>query len=866
MSKNGIVKMMLIIALSLPAGAQERVPLGKLNLRLMTTGYGNARANRSVDNHPLTLRGEVHEGVGTHADSKLIVALDGKATRFTALAGVDDEVGRAGSVVFRVTVDGEVAFTSPLMRPGDEPARVDVSLEGARRLVLEALSGGDGITSDHADWASAFIETRGERPTALPDAELIDVSAGDLLLTLAVDGEKNLFQQYIGRAGGLERVFARGERRDQAYPTVRSDGRVVYWGEPALHVLHADGHLSTVLKYAGCETGVQEDDPNVTLTRVMLKDPNYPLRVDLVFKAYRAQHVVEQWAEIFHEEPAPVVVKEFASAALTLRARDYWLTQFTGDWASEFGVDEYPLTVGSKVLENKWGITSANGRQPHFMVSLDGAPSETSGEVLAGSLAWSGNFRLQFERATSGQLTVIAGMNPWSADYTLPAGQCLATPSLVYTYSANGKGEASRNLHRWGRAYGTRDGDTLLRTVFNNWEATGMNTADATIIPFLRPAHELGFELFLLDDGWFGLENKARVLGEWMPTPLMHPKGMTPIIRAAERAGIDFGLWVEMEMANPAARLVTEHPDWLLTEPGRAPHLQRGQYVLDLCNPEVQAFCIAAFNKILKDYPGISFVKWDCNSPFHNPYSSYLGERQQHLWYDYTRGLYRVFEACVAANPRLQMMLCSAGGARCDYGALRFFHEFWTSDNTTPLRRVFIQWGASHVFPARVQGAHVTHMGRQPFKFAFDVAMSGVLGMDADPTRMTGEEKGITVRAVEAYKSKLRPVVQLGDLYRLVSPYESSRSVVSFVDGARERAVLFVYQVNDDAAGGLQVRLQGLDAGKTYVLEEVNIASPGQAACRENGQRLSGKRLMEEGVRVDCEKRFDSAAIYLHAE
>jgi alpha-galactosidase len=745
------------------------------------------------------------------------------------------------------------------MRKGDKPQKVDIDLKGVNQLILEALSGNDGINNDHADWANAFFEMQDGKPVPVPDADLIEISTDAVLLTLAVDRDGNLMQQYIGKKGDLELVFARHEQ-DQAYPTIQSNNRFVYWSEPALHVIHSDGHTSTQLKYVGHET--QQLDANTTQTRITLKDSNYPFYTDVFYKAYNKQNVLEQWTVIYHEEPANVIIKEAASAAITLRSPNYWLSQFTGDWASEFNLTEYPLNIGSKVLENKWGITSSNGRQPHFMLSLGGEPSETEGDVLAGTLAWSGNFRLQFEHATSGQLTAIAGTNPWSADYTLPANKKYTTPSFIYTYSLNGKGEASRNLHRWALAYGIRDGATMLRTIFNNWEATGMNTADNTIIPFLKPAHDLGFELFLLDDGWFGLKDKARVLGEWEATPVMHPRGMQPLITAAQKTGIDFGLWVEMEMANPEARLVTEHPNWLLAEPDRPKHLQRGQYVMDLANPEVQDFCIRSFNKILSDYPDISFVKWDCNSPFHNPYSHYLGNNQQHLWYEYTLGLYRVFAQCVEANPNLQMMLCSAGGARCDYGAMRFFHEFWTSDNTTPMNRVFIQWGASHVFPAKIQGAHVTHMGHQPFKFAFDVAMSGCLGMDADPTQMTAEEKKITARALDIYKNRLRPVVQSGDLYRLVSPYENSRSVVSYVTEKPDKAVVFVYQVKDDREG-IKVLLQGLNPDKSYQLEEVNIDSPKVAACRENGKILSGKKLMEEGIYFDCKKRFDSASLYL---
>ncbi|MDL2224553.1 alpha-galactosidase, partial [Bacteroidales bacterium OttesenSCG-928-M06] len=584
---------------------------------------------------------------------------------------------------------------------------------------------------------------------------------------------------------------------------------------------------------------------------------------DIFLKSYANENVIEQWTEIYHKEEGAVIIKQAASAALTLRANDYWLTQFTGDWMNEFNVDEYPLTIGSKVIENRWGITSSNGRQPHFMISLNKKASETEGEVLAASLAWSGNYQLKFERATYGELTAISGMNPWSADYSLSADKRYKTPSLIFTYSMEGKGQASRNLHHWALSYSIRDGYAPLRTIFNNWEATGMDTSDERIIPFLKPAHELGFELFLLDDGWFGTKEKARTLGEWGTTPIRHPNGMKPIIEEAGKTGIDFGLWVEMEMANPEARLVTEHPDWLLTDPHRKAHLQRGQYVLDLSNPAVQNFCIQAFRKILIDNPGITFVKWDCNSPFHNPYSHYLADKQQHLWYEYTLGLYKIFEGCVKLQPDLQMMLCSAGGGRCDYGAMRYFHEFWTSDNTNPLSRVFIQWGASHIFPAKTHGSHVTHMGHLPFKFAFDVAMSGCLGMDADPTKMTEEEKEIALRAVKVYKNKLRSVVQFGDLYRLVSPYETSRSVVSYVEAkTKSKAVVFIYQVKDDN-NGITIPLQGLNPNGNYLIEEVNIESPEVAKCTQNGKILSGENLMRTGLSFDCKKKLESASVYL---
>lgn len=825
----------------------------------MSTGFGGVGKDVSSSGKPITLNGKQYRGVGTHAESRMLVELSGKGERFSALVGVDDAAGGAGSVVFRISGDGRELFNSGVMRCGDRPKKVDIKLKGIGRLMLEALPTADGINFDHADWAEAEFVMKGGKPLAVPDCELVEVTTEGLSLVFRTDKKGNFFQQYFGERGGLEKIFERGTPKDLTYPTINSNSEYSFWGEPALHVVHADGHMSTVLKFQ--EVKREEVGPGVQLTRVCLKDPNYDFWVDLCFQSYEKTDVIEQWSEIYHNETDAVVLKNFASAALAFHSGEYWLTQFTGEWAGEFDVDEIKLAIGSKVLENKWGITSSNGRQQHFMVSLDGKPSENEGRVVAASLAWSGNYKLQFEVDGHGRLIASAGMNPWASDYTLKAGKRFPTPRLIYTFSGNGKGEASRNLHRWALAHGIRQGETPLRTVFNNWEATGMNTSDALIVPFFQPAHDLGFELFLLDDGWFGLPDKARVLGEWNPSPVMHPNGMKTLITESGKAGIDFGLWVEMEMANPDARLVKEHPDWLLCEPDRERYIQRGQYVLDLANPEVQQFCITAFDKILRENPGISFVKWDCNSPFHNPYSHYLGKQQQHLWIDYTHGLYRVFEAAARLHPKLQMMLCSAGGARSDYGAMKYFHEFWASDNTTPLTRVYIQWGYSHIFPAKVVGAHVTHMGRQPFKFAFDVAMSGCLGMDADPTKMTDEEKKVTKRAVEIYKNRLRNVVQFGDLYRLMSPYETSRASLMYVEPEKKsKAVLFVYQVKD-SEDVCVVRPEGLNPEKQYRIEEVNIDSPEKAACRENGKTLSGKELMENGLTFTCKKKFDSATV-----
>lgn len=853
------------LALAGPATAAETFNANQLNLGLMTTGWGKAEANKSASGKKLTLNGKQYDGIGTHAESKMTVAVNGKAEQFTALVGVDDNAGGDGTVIFKISGDGRELFNSGELKRGDAPKEVRVDLKGVKTVVLEALPGSNGKNYAHADWADAkFVMTEG-RPASMPEGRVFELGTDSIGLTLLADKDDYLFQQYIGPKTDAAGTFARGASKTMAYPTIMSTSSFQHWGEPALHAIHSDGHQITNLKLQDVKS--KEITPGVNLTCITLKDPNYDFFVDLYYRSHTKLDVIEQWSVIRNREAGPVQLVNFASAAFTLNSGDFWLTQFTGGWANECRLQEGKLLPGSKVMENKWGITSSNERQQHFFLSIDGKATETSGKVLAATLAWSGNWKMQFELGTNNQLTVTAGMNPWASAYTLEPGQELATPALVYTYSDQGKGEATRRLHRWGRAYGMRDGNTLLRTVFNNWEATGMDTSDKRIVPFFKPAKDLGFELFLLDDGWFGDVDKGamgRILGDWQTSTKRHPEGMSVLIRESGKVGIDFGLWVEMEMANPESHIITEHPTWLLHEPNRPRHIQRHQYVLDLANPEVQQFCIDAFNRIIKENPGITFVKWDCNSPMHNPYSHYLGMKQQHLWINYTLGLYKVFDATVKANPKLQMMLCSAGGGRNDYGSLKYFHEFWTSDNTTPTSRVYIQWGTSHVFPAKAMGSHVTHMGRQPFKFGFDVAMSGTLGMDADPTKMNDEEKKVTARAVQVYKEKLRPVVQLGDLYRLVDPYATGdkRASLMYVAPNKTQAAVFFWQLNNQDEG-MTVKLQGLDPAKQYTIEEVNIDSPSDAACKESGQTLSGQTLMETGLTFTCKKRFDSSVLYL---
>ena len=594
--------------------------------------------------------------------------------------------------------------------------------------------------------------------------------------------------------------------------------------------------------------------------------PHYPFFVTLSFKAYRDEDVIEQWAEIRHDEAGPVTLYRYASSAPLLRGREYWLTQFHGDYKREATLAEERLTPGIKVLDSKIGVRATRFRLPSLLVSLGGPAEEERGEVVGGSLAWSGSFQLALDVNHRNRLRAVCGINPHGSQYQLVAGRTFTTPAMLWTYSRAGKGQVSRNFHRWARKYGIRDGDKPRPVLLNNWEATHMNFDEAKIVSLFDGAAEIGIELFLLDDGWFGnkhpRDNDRAGLGDWQVNQRKLPHGLSHLADEAKERGLEFGIWLEPEMVNPQSDLYEKHPDWAIGQPFREPELSRNQLVLDLTRPEALAHARRAIDDTLGPNPGISYVKWDANRYVTQPGSTYLPpEQQSHLLVDYNFALYDLMRHFATEYPNMMGMECAGGGGRAEYGALRYFHSFWPSDNTDPRSRVFIQWGFGHFFPANTISAHVTRMGRRPLKFACDVALSGAFGVDMDLGRTTADERKTLAAAVKLYKERLRDVVAQGDLYRLESPDDGPRAALDYVSPDRSRAVLFVYQLKDNDTKPVKPR--GLDPAKRYTVREVNL--PAEAASQLAGHEtvVDGGALMRDGLVPPCRKEFDSAVIEL---
>ena len=719
------------------------------------------------------------------------------------------------------------------------------------------------------------LSCAGYAQTGEPKNIRIATDHTDLVLQVPENGR--LYQVYFGEK--LRHEADLDNLGWQVHPA--SDGSAVARGwevysgsgnedffEPALAVTHADGNPSTYLYYVSHRSKPVDGG---TQTDIVLRDDRYPLEVTLHYVAYAEEDIIKTWSDISHKEKGSVFLSAYASTMLYFSAGSYYLTEFSSDWAKEAQMSTQPLRPGKKVLDTKLGSRAAMHMHPFFLLGIGQPADEGQGQVLIGTLGWTGNFRFTFEVDNVGNLRVIPAINPYASRYELKRGETFTTPEFIFTLSRQGTGQGSRNLQAWARRYQLKDGKEPRLTLLNNWENTGFNFNQDLLAGLMKEAKDLGVDMFLLDDGWFAnkypRQNDRAGLGDWEVNRDKLPSGIAALTDAAREAGVKFGLWIEPEMVNPKSELFEQHPEWAIHYPNRKTYYYRNQLVLDLSNPDVQDYVYGAVDRLLSENPGIAYFKWDCNSPITNIYSPYLKERQGQLYIDHVRGIYRVLQRLQAKYPHLPMMLCSGGGARCDYEALKYFTEFWCSDNTDPVERLYIQWGFSHIFPANAMCAHVTNWNRTAsVKFRTDVASMCKLGFDIGLHELSAEELEYCRQAVANWK-QLQPTIMDGTQYRLVSPYQGNHMAVNYVNADRDTAVLFAYDIHPRyQEKQLPVRLQGLDPDKLYRVEEINLMPGTRPALKAHGKTLSGDYLMKVGLEVFTFGSMQSHVVRLTAQ
>lgn len=645
-----------------------------------------------------------------------------------------------------------------------------------------------------------------------------------------------------------------GERRE-AYPVFGNYPE----GESALSLTMPDGNMTLDLRAAG-DPAVEIDNAGNTEVTIPMVDKHYPVAVTLHYRAFVKEDVIETWVDIRNNGKKPVTLTRFESGMLPFRGTDAWLTSLYGTWANEGRVNTEKLTPGMKVIQNKDGVRNSHTSHAEVMISLDGKPSETSGRIIGAALLYGGNYRLRVNTDDHGRHQFFAGIHPEESSYRLMPGETFTTPPLALTFSDKGLGEASRNFHRWGRNYHIAHGTEVNPILLNSWEGVYFNIDEPTMAAMMQDIADMGGELFVMDDGWFGRrDDDTSSLGDWEVDTRKLPNGIKGLTDEAARRGVKFGIWVEPEMTNSNSDLYRKHPDWVIKAANRDIVEGRGgtQLVLDLSNPEVQDFMFNMVDTLLTNNPEIAYVKWDANAPVMQYGSQYLpADRQSELSIRFHRGFRSVMDRLREKHPDVIIQACASGGGRANYGVLDHFDEFWVSDNTDAFQRLGAQWGLSYFFPAVAMGSHISAVPNHttfrvvPLKFRCDVAMTGRLGMEIQPRDMTQEERDFCKGAIEAYKG-FRDVVQLGDLYRLVSPFDN-RGVVSlmYVNPEKSKGVYYWFRTNNDYSAPLVTRtpMQGLDPDAYYKVTEVNAID--LKPLPYEGKVFSGKFLMDNGLEM----------------
>lgn len=608
--------------------------------------------------------------------------------------------------------------------------------------------------------------------------------------------------------------------------------------DPAYQVQLADGTRITELRYTGYRivagkpdleglpaTYVEDEEEAETLV-LELADAYSGLKAELSYTVFRDHRAITRSVKFLNEGRESVRLLRALSASVDFHDSAYDWMYLQGAWARERHVERRPVKPGGTRIESRRGSSSHQLNPFAALMRCDA--TEDSGDVYGFSLVYSGSFLMEAEVDQFGMTRVLAGINPFDFGWLLEPGASFQTPEVVMVYSNEGLGGMSRTYHRLYRKRLCRGlyRDKERPILVNNWEATYFNFNADKIEEIARVGAELGIELFVLDDGWFGKRNDDTTsLGDWVVDRNKLPDGLEDLAQRVNRLGLQFGLWVEPEMISPDSDLYRTHPDWCLHVPGRRRTEGRRQLVLDLSREDVREYLYQVLHQVFSSAP-ITYVKWDMNRNMTEIGSAALGvERQMETAHRYMLGLYELLERITRAFPQVLFESCSGGGGRFDPGMLYYMPQTWTSDDTDAVERLKIQYGTSIVYPVSAIGAHVSAVPNHQvhrftsLKMRGNVAMSGNFGYELDLTKFTKEERETVKQQVTAYK-ELRSLIQQGDLYRLKSPFEGNETAWMFVSEDKQEAVVFHFKVLAEPNAPLRrLMLRGLDPELDYVVE-----------------------------------------------
>jgi alpha-galactosidase len=627
---------------------------------------------------------------------------------------------------------------------------------------------------------------------------------------------------------------------------------------PALVVEGADGSSVLDLVYEGHRIAAGkpaleglpstyvEDPAEATTVEIDLADEIDGLRVTLVLSIFEARPVIASSLQLANRGAGRLIVRTAMSASVDLADGPWDLLTLGGAWARERRTHRASLLPGRRSVGSQRGATG-HQQDPSLFLLRPGT-DEATGEGLAMSLVYSGNFLAEAEVGPRGATRARIGLQPEGFAWALKPGGSFTTPEAVIAWSSEGIGGLSDALHGLYRERLARGPwrDRPRPVLLNSWEGVYFDFDHARLVEMARAAADLGVELFVLDDGWFGArDDDTSSLGDWDIDRRKLPGGLGPLAADVESLGLRFGLWIEPEMVSPRSRLFETHPDWAIGVPGRPRTESRQQLVLDLSRPEVVDQLEAAIAAILGS-ASISYVKWDMNRNITEPHGGSLPpDRQGEFFHRYILGTYELWRRLTTRFPEILFESCAGGGGRFDPGMLAFAPQAWTSDDTDAIERLAIQWGTSHVYPLSSMGAHVSavpnhQVGRTtPLATRAAVAFFGVFGYELDP-RGLGEAERVEIREQIAFYREHRELLQRGRFVRLRSPVGRDDAAWMVVAPDRGRAIVaHVRILQRPVPPPDRLRLRGLDPALTYRVEPWPKRAGTSEVVRRGGDLLA---------------------------
>ena len=608
----------------------------------------------------------------------------------------------------------------------------------------------------------------------------------------------------------------------------------------ALSVRNANGDSTTDIRYQshriyagkrpipGLPASYVNDDSEADTLEIDMEDAVTGVLVTLCYSVFHDLGVMTRYARIANNGENSCKLERAMSLCFDLPSMNYDLITLYGRHVRERNYCRRPLARGLQGVESKRG-SSGHTTNPFAALVSRGA-DEDHGECYGFNLVYSSNFTAMAECDFNATTRFILGINPTDFSWNLEPGEVFHTPEAVMVFSDTGIGDMSRRFLRFyirnlvrGR-WKTEKRPLLI----NSWEGALFDFDTEKLIAFADEAAKLGLEMLVMDDGWFGKRNDDTTsLGDWFVNEEKLPGGLSRLIEAVNARGLKFGIWFEPEMISPDSQLFRAHPDWHIHVQGREALVGRTQYVLDMSRPEVvdniwnQMYEILANNKI-------DYVKWDFNRNISDAASAVLpAHRQSEFFHRFILGTYELMDRLVTTFPDVMLENCSGGGGRFDPGMLFYSPQIWTSDNTDPVDRTFIQFGTSLCYPTSSMGAHVSAHRRTNFDTRGNVALWGSFGYELDPRKMTQEEKQKVVEQVAEYH-KYYDLIRHGDLYRLLCPWDDHRFAVwQYVSEDRSETLVTKITLDNVWDHFQIVRLRGLDPNKIYHCPQLNLTCSG---------------------------------------